>query len=87
MSKVNYTLISEYQGSDKFKSRTAEVLQTVGHEPHNYYGIRMLSEGESLAIEWYPAHNVIYAENAAENFVMGIKNYERPLNFNYELDQ
>jgi len=37
----------------------------------------MYIDGESLGIEWYKAHNEMYAESAAENYVLGIKNYER----------
>ncbi|HAW05368.1 MAG TPA: hypothetical protein DCW83_11820 [Saprospirales bacterium] len=70
-----YMLLSEYSGSSEFKNRKAEVLRSFGDHP--YYGIRMYIDGESLGIEWYKAHNEMYAENAAENYVSGIKNYER----------
>ena len=36
----------------------------------------MLSHGKSLSIEWYPGHSEAYAESAAENFVLGVKDYE-----------
>lgn len=70
-----YMLLSEFNGSDKFSNRKAETLRSFGDNP--YYGIRMYIDGESLGIEWYKGHNELYAENAAENYVQGIKNYER----------
>jgi len=75
MAKTNYVLLSEFTGSGEYSNRSAEVLRTVGLES-NYYGIRMISNGESLTIEWYPSHSESYAESAAENFVIGVKNYE-----------
>ena len=70
-----YMLLSEYNGTGKFVNRKAETLRSFGDYP--YYGIRMYIDGESLGIEWYKAHNEMYAESAAENYVLGIKNYER----------
>jgi hypothetical protein len=32
---------------------------------------------DSLCIEWYEGKNELYAEDAAENYVLGIKNYIR----------
>lgn len=68
-------LLSEFYGSDKFKNRKADVLRSFGESPS--FGIRMYIDGESLGIEWYKGHNELYAESAAENYVSGIKNYER----------
>lgn len=75
MAKTNYVLLSEFSGSGEYSNRSAEVLKTVELE-ENYYGIRMLSNGFPLSIEWYPSHSETYAESAAENFVLGVKNYE-----------
>ena len=75
MAKTNYVLLSEYSGSGEYSNRSAEVLKTVELD-ENYYGIRMLSNGQSLSIEWYPSHSESYAESAAENFVLGVKDYE-----------
>jgi hypothetical protein len=72
---TNNMLVSEFYGSDKFKNRKAEVLRSFGESPS--FGIRMYIDGESLGIEWYKGHNELYAESAAENYVSGIKNYER----------
>ena len=75
MTKVNYVLLSEYSGSGEYSNRSSEVLKTVELK-ENYYGIMMLSNGESLRIEWYPSKSESYAESAAENFVLGVKDYE-----------
>jgi hypothetical protein len=37
----------------------------------------MYIDGESLGIEWYKGKAEVYAEEAAENYVLGIKSYER----------
>jgi hypothetical protein len=68
-------LLSEFNGSDKFKNRKAEVLRSFGDSPT--FGIRMYIDGESLGIEWYKGKAEVYAEDAADNYVRGIKNYER----------
>jgi hypothetical protein len=72
---TNNMLLSEFNGSDDFKNRKAEVLRSFGDSPS--FGIRMYIDGESLGIEWYRGHTELYAESAAENYVLGIKNYER----------
>lgn len=71
----NYMLLSEFYGSDKFKNRKAEVLRSFGDSPT--FGIRMFIDGESLGIEWFKGKAEAYAESAADNYVRGIKNYER----------
>jgi hypothetical protein len=68
-------LLTEFSGDAKFSNRKAEVLRKFGGNPA--YGIRMYIDGESLGIEWYEDHSETYAESAAENYVLGIKNYER----------
>ena len=68
-------LLSEYRGSNKFKNRKAEVLRTFGDDPT--FGIRMYIDGESLGIEWYKDKAEVWAEEAAENYVLGVKSYER----------
>jgi hypothetical protein len=70
-----YMVLSEYTGSKSFANRKADVLRSFGDDP--YYGIRMYIDGESLGIEWYKGHSEQYAEDAAENYVSGIKSYER----------
>jgi len=69
--KITYMEISTYnQGS-----RRADVLRTSG-EDQNYWGCRYYLAGNSLGIEWYKGHSEEYAENAAENYVQGIKKYQ-----------
>lgn len=73
--KNEYMLLSTYRGEGKFKNRKVEVLRTVGSERN--FGIRMYTNDSALGIEWFNGHNEGYAESAAENYVLGIKNYER----------
>ena len=68
---MKYMEISTYnQGA-----RRADVLRTSG-EKQNYWGCRYYLGGNSLGIEWYKGHSETYAENAAENYVQGIKEYQ-----------
>ena len=39
----------------------------------NNWGCRLYNNGELLKTEFYRGHSEMYAENAAENFVLGIK--------------
>ena len=73
--KNEYMLLSSYRGDGKFKNRKVEVLRTVGSE-HNF-GIRMYINDNALGIEWFNGHNEAYADSAAENYVLGIKDYTR----------
>tara|TARA_B100001057_G_scaffold498507_1_gene605713 strand:+ start:1460 stop:1687 length:228 start_codon:yes stop_codon:yes gene_type:complete len=38
------------------------------------WGCRYTVKEQLIGIEWYTGHSEMYAENAAENFVNGIKN-------------
>ena len=62
-------LSSYHQGN-----RRADVLRTSGLE-ENYWGCRYYLEGNSLGIEWYKGKSEIYAEDAADNYVRGIKKF------------
>ncbi|MDC0061260.1 hypothetical protein OAJ26_00250 [bacterium] len=73
--KNEYMLLSSYHGDGKFNNRKAEVLRTVGSDHH--FGIRMYINDNALGIEWFKEHNEGYAESAAENYVLGIKDYTR----------
>ncbi len=68
-------LLSYYLGEKKFANRKAEVLRTVGKA--RAFGIRMLINDNALGIEWYPGRTEEYAAGAAENYVLGIKDYTR----------
>jgi hypothetical protein len=70
-----YMLLSEMNGSGDLKDRKAEILRTLGDDSH--YGIRMYIDDIALGIEWYNGRSEHYARDAAENYVLGIKNYER----------
>jgi len=65
--------ISEVYGEALYKGRRAEVVRKIGVDPR-VYGIRMYIEGNLLEMEWMPGHNEDYADDAAENFCLGIKN-------------
>ena len=64
---ANYSYWHTYVEGD----RRADVIRT---EPNGVWGIEMFINGELRKRELYEGHSEIYAENAAENFVMGIKN-------------
>tara|TARA_Y100000592_G_scaffold70564_1_gene109758 strand:+ start:662 stop:844 length:183 start_codon:yes stop_codon:yes gene_type:complete len=49
--------------------RRADVIKLDGH-----WGCRLWEEGELVKTEFYKGHSEMYAENAAENWVVGIKN-------------
>jgi hypothetical protein len=75
--KHEYMLLSYYLGEKKFANRKAEVLRTVGE--HRDFGIKMYVDNNLLGIEWFKGHNEYFAEDAAENYVQGIKNYQQLL--------
>ena len=49
--------------------RRADVIKLDSH-----WGCRLWEEGELVKTEFYRGHSEMYAENAAENWVLGIKN-------------
>lgn len=69
--KMSYMEISSYFE----KNRQADVVRTVGLNEDNYFGVRYSIDNQVLGIEWYPTKSVSYSESAAENYVMGIKEY------------
>jgi len=50
--------------------RRADVIKNT----NGVWGIAMYENNEHVRTEFYNGHNEFYAENAAENYVMGIKN-------------
>lgn len=68
--KSTYMEVSSYQE----KNLKATVLRTSGLAK-NYYGCKFYIDDSSLGIEWYENKNVRYAEDAAENYVLGVKKY------------
>ena len=53
--------------------RRADVVRK-GTFRNDCWGAKFYVNGEDLGIEWYKGHSESYAEDAAENFVRGIKN-------------
>ena len=49
-------------------NRRADVIKLDSH-----WGCRLWEEGELVKTEFYKGHSEMYAENAAENWVLGIK--------------
>ena len=50
-------------------NRRADVIKL-----HSHWGCRLWEEGALVKTEFYKGHSEMYAENAAENWVLGIKN-------------
>ncbi len=69
--KMKYMEISSYFQ----KNKQADVVRTVGLMENNYFGVRYSIDNNVLGIEWYPTKSEAYSESAAENYVMGIKEY------------
>ena len=65
----NITEYSTYVDGD----RRADVVRK-GTFRNDCWGARFYLNAEDLGIEWYKGHSESYAEDAAENFVRGIKN-------------
>ena len=65
----NITEYSTYVDGD----RRADVVRK-GTFRNDCWGVKFYLNGEDLGIEWYKGHSESYAEDAAENFVMGVKN-------------
>ncbi len=74
---MKYMLLSEYAGQGEYSNRKAEVLRTVGDIRE--FGIKMYVDNNLLGIEWFEGKNEYFAEDAAENYVQGIKNYQQLL--------
>tara|TARA_R110002074_G_C12308731_1_gene645829 strand:- start:602 stop:820 length:219 start_codon:yes stop_codon:yes gene_type:complete len=69
--KTNYMERVTYQGRE---GRKATVVRTSGLED-NSFGCKFYIGDDYLGIEWYEDKTELYAENAAENFIKGIKEY------------
>lgn len=70
--KINYMEVTTYQQGQL----RADLIRTVGVVAGNYFGCRYYDGESIIGIEWYRDHSVTYAENAAENYIRGIKKYE-----------
>lgn len=69
----DYTVIKTFFGQEKNAARTASVLVKYNEEK-NDYGVQLYLDTREVAIEWYEGHSIHYAEDAAENYILGIKN-------------
>jgi len=52
-------------------NRRADVIRTNGD-----WGCKFYVDNESIGVEWYPTKSESWAEDCAENYVMGIKNVQ-----------
>lgn len=68
--------LHEYKGVDKHSNRTALVV----HDGNDYGVIYKIDDTEEYRI--FPEHSIHYAEDAAENWVMGVFNL-KDLNISY----
>tara|TARA_B100000902_G_scaffold395330_1_gene453684 strand:- start:1351 stop:1581 length:231 start_codon:yes stop_codon:yes gene_type:complete len=66
---MDYMEFSTFVEGDK----RADVVRSVGNPKDRDWGVRYYVNGQNIGIEWYKGHSEQYAENAAENFVHGIK--------------
>lgn len=62
----SYTYFSTYVDGD----RRADVIKN----SDGVFGIEMIENNEFVRREFFTGHSESYAEDAAENYVMGIKN-------------
>jgi len=77
-----YMLLSEHKGILNNSNLRAEVLRKIGdeckeHVPSGTFGIKMYIDDMLLGIEWYEGKSESWADDAAENYVLGVKKYER----------
>ena len=68
---ISYMEVSSYFG----KNKQADVVRSVGLNENNYWGVRFWINDNPLGIEWYPGKAEVYAEDSAENYTLGIKEY------------
>ena len=67
------TLLSQYRGVGEHQGKESEVVSRVAEDSSTIYGIRFRHEGKYLGYEWYPTKSQSWAEDAAENYVLGVK--------------
>jgi hypothetical protein len=66
---MDYMEFSTYVNGNK----QADVVRDVGNPKSRNWGVRYSIDNSVIGIEWYNGKTEQYAENAAENFVHGIK--------------
>jgi hypothetical protein len=62
--------LSEYKGVEKFSDRSAKVVI----DNNGNYGVKYILNNKVLDYRFFPEHSNHYAEDVAENWVMGIIN-------------
>lgn len=62
-------LLSEYMELPKS-------AQVVKKKEDGTYGVRFVHKGMTLGIEWYEGKSESWAEDAAENWILGIKDID-----------
>ena len=72
MTNDEYEIYHTYQQDNK-------LAHVVKHIASGSWGIHMFKDGKSGLIEYYPTKNETWAEDAAENFVSGIKSWQADL--------
>ncbi len=62
----NYMELSSYFNDNK----QADVIKCIAEDR---YGVKFFVDGNNLGIEWYDGKSEAWAEDAAENWVEGLK--------------
>ena len=68
----DYNVIKTFFGQGEYKNRKACVL-VKNNEEKNEYGAKLVLGDQQVALEWYRGYSQHYAEDAAENYTLGIK--------------
>jgi len=63
------TLISEFMEDPR-------QAQVVRKKSDGMFGVRFVHKGKTLGIEWYEGKSEVWAEEAAENWILGIKDID-----------
>lgn len=53
-----------------------KAAQVVKKKDDGTFGVRFTHEGKTLGIEWYEGKSESWAEDAAENWILGIKDID-----------
>ena len=71
MSK-DYSVICQYFGEGEYGDRTASVIKQIGEK--DIYGAKFFLGEQQVDLEWFEGKAQCYVEDAAENYILGIKN-------------
>lgn len=70
MSK-DYSVICQYFGEGEYENRTACVVKQISEK--DIYGVKAFLGEQQVDLEWFEGKAQCYAEDAAENYILGIK--------------